>query len=184
MFEVEARARIHSSYADLLTRLENLQAEQEEEVYQVDTLFLPKGLSYGDIIPGMAVLRLRDQNGKMFFCVKRKPISQSIAIEHETIVENADELTKILDHINFAPVLVIKKKRRVFKLGQLSICADEIEKLGVFIEVEQLINDGSQAAQTLADLWKFLEELGVKEADRVTKGYDSLIYQLEQQKDQ
>lgn len=182
MFEVEVKARMHSSYADLLTRLEQLHAEQEKAVYQVDTLFLPKGLSYGDIIPGMAVLRVRDQNGKIFFCVKRKPISQSIAIEHETIVENADELTRILENINFAPILVIKKKRQVFKLGQLNICADEIEKLGVFIEVEQLINDESDAQQTLANLWKFLEELGVKEADRVTKGYDSLIYQLEKEK--
>lgn len=181
MFEVEVKARIHSSYQDLLVRLQKLGADQEKAVNQVDTLYLPQGLTYGDIVWGMPVIRIRDQDGTVFFCVKQKPNSELIAIEHETVVQNGDELRKIIETLNFTPVLVVKKKRQVYKLGQLSICADEVESLGVFIEVEQLVTDESQTTQVLAGLWQFLQQLGVSDADRVTNGYDSLIYKLQQE---
>ncbi len=176
MVEIEVKAYFHGSYAELLKQLETLGAQKEKELMQSDTIFLPTGMLYGELIPGMPVMRIRDQNGQFIFGMKQKPKNESIGIEHETIVENAAELIKILAAIGFSPALQVKKKRHEYHLDQITICADEVDGLGVFVEVEKLVDNESGTDNELANLWHFLSTLGVKEEDKVKHGYDTLIY--------
>lgn len=176
MLEIEVKAVFHGTYVELTQKLASIGAQKAKTVMQSDTIFLPTGMKYGDLIPGMPVMRIRNQDGRFIFGMKQKPKNESIGIEHETIVENADELTKILDAIGFQPALFVNKKRQEYRLDQVTICADEIEGLGVFIEVEKLVDDESKAESELAILWDFLSTLGVKEEDKVKHGYDTLIY--------
>lgn len=176
MLEIEVKAVFHGTYAELLSLLEQIGAKKAQQVTQSDTLFLPEGMKYGDLVPGMPVMRIRDQNGQYIFNVKRKPNTELIGIEHETIVADALELAKILEAIGFKPALSLKKKRQEYVHDQVTICADEVDGLGVFIEVEKLIDDESQAENELVHLWRFLGTLGVKEEDKIKNGYDTLIY--------
>lgn len=182
MLEIEVKAYFHGTYADLVKQLELLGAQKEKEVTQSDTLFLPAGMTYGDLVPGMPVMRIRNQNGQFIFNVKRKPNTESVGIEHETIVEDGDELAKILESIGYKPVLYIKKKRQEYHLDEITICADEVDGLGVFIEVEKLVDDASETHEELTNLWRFLSTLGVKEEDKVKHGYDTLIYRKQSNK--
>lgn len=176
MFEVEVKAIFHGTYMELISKLENLGAQKAKEVTQSDTIFLPIGMKYGDLIPGMPVMRIRDQDGRFIFGMKQKPQNESVSTEHETLVENADELIKILEAIGFKPALFVKKKRQEYHMDQVTICADEIDGLGVFIEVEKLVSEDVQTESELRNLWQFLETLGVKEEDKVKHGYDTLVY--------
>jgi adenylate cyclase class 2 len=57
----------------------------------------------------------------------------------------ADEMTRLLKHLGYRPVAVVRKHRRHFHLHRkefdLTICLDEVEGLGRFAEVEVLASE-------------------------------------------
>ena len=55
----------------------------------------------------------------------------------------------------------------------MEICLDVVEGLGTFIEVEAFADGKTEEVQER--LFAFLRTLGIKDEDRVTKGYDTLV---------
>lgn len=178
MQEVEVKARFNGTLLALKELLITHSAIEEHEWQQDDTIFLEKGMTFGDIRSGMPVPRVRTQNGQGVFTIKQKNYQNLLAaVELETHIDDAAEFTRMLDLMNFAPVLEVKKHRITFHLADMEICADEVAGLGVFIEVERMVPE-DQAIQVIQSaLWDFLEQLGMKTEDRVTKGYDNLLYE-------
>jgi adenylate cyclase class 2 len=76
--------------------------------------------------------------------------------------------------IGFYPAIRIVKIRRTGTLGDLSLCVDEVEHAGAFLEVERLVasNESGEAAQRRLD--EFVRSLDVP-VERTTDTYDSLI---------
>ena len=70
----------------------------------------------------------------------------------------------------------VKKIRRKAKFGGYEICLDEVERLGAFVELEKLTDDGADAAKVTEELLKTLEGFGLSREDRETRGYDTQIY--------
>jgi predicted adenylyl cyclase CyaB len=60
-------------------------------------------------------------------------------------------------------------------LGSDVICLDEVRDLGTFIELEK-ITEGEDPIKVQSELFAFLKSLGVREEDRVERGYDTLLY--------
>ncbi len=56
-------------------------------------------------------------------------------------IEDANEIAHMLERLGYAHGVPIKKTRQIAKYNQLEICIDEVDGLGIFIEVEQLTND-------------------------------------------
>lgn len=176
MREIEVKGSFAGTYEELQQKLVGLGAQSEKEVQQNDTIFLPKGTTFGDITRGMPVLRIRDENGEAIFTIKQKTENLLTAIELETKVDSATDFVRMLDLMNYAPVMELKKHRTLYKLEEFELCADEVEGLGVFIEVEQIADESADVDVIQARLWEFLARLGVKTEDRVTKGYDNLLW--------
>jgi adenylate cyclase class 2 len=68
----------------------------------------------------------------------------------------AEGMTRLLKHLGYRPVAVVRKHRRHFHLRRcdfdLTICIDEVEGLGRFAEVEILANDAdAPAARTVLE---------------------------------
>ena len=76
--------------------------------------------------------------------------------------------------MGFYPTIRIVKIRRTGKLGDLSLCVDEVKHAGAFLEVERLVasNESGEAAQRRLD--EFVRSLDVP-VERTTDTYDSLI---------
>jgi adenylate cyclase class 2 len=62
----------------------------------------------------------------------------------------ADEITRLLVHLGYRPVAVVRKRRRHFHLKKgdfdLTVCLDEVDVLGRFVEVEIVAPDEQDAA--------------------------------------
>jgi adenylate cyclase class 2 len=143
---------------------------------QYDRIFLPQGVKFSEIVPGVPVVRIRNQdNQKITLTLKKRILNELDKIEHEIIIDNELEASKMLENMNFYEVLTVNKKRKEGHFEDLSICVDEVDDLGTFVEAEKICED-DDGPKIQEELFCLLESLGIKREDRITNGYDTLIY--------
>jgi adenylate cyclase, class 2 len=67
--------------------------------------------------------------------------------------------------------------RRTGSLGDMVLCLDELDGLGVFLEVERMVPDGVPGEAVQAELSRFVASLGV-DAEQTSQTYDDLVRAL------
>jgi adenylate cyclase, class 2 len=171
--EVEVKYRVENGPG-----IERALAERglrlSEPVLQDDQAYAPVGWEYGMSKRGVPFARLRSQGGQCLFTVKQ-PIDNEMACrEHETLVEDRDQMHQALLLMGFRPTVRIVKTRRTANVGDLSICLDEVEHAGVFLEVEKVIGPGGSGSAVQTELDQFVRSFGVG-IERLHDTYDSLV---------
>lgn len=173
MKEIEVKARVTNKKA-LFDKLGALGIVLSEPISQKDRVFFPKGVEFAKRNREKA-LRIRDQDGTFIFTYKQPQKNNLDKIEYESKISDPEDLASICLELGFEETVRIQKIRQKGVYGDYEVCFDEVENLGAFIEVEKLSLDGdSEAIQ--ADLFAFLQTLGITEADRMHEGYDILLY--------
>lgn len=83
-------------------------------------------------------LRIRLVNGRAYLTYKGPRLSSEMKVRNEVEVEvlNAEKMQDILNYLDFKMIAVIKKVRRIYKVGNFKVSLDRVTKLGSFIEVE------------------------------------------------
>ena len=76
--------------------------------------------------------------------------------ELETAVGDGETLLAILKGLDFTELITVRKSRTVFTKGHITVCVDEVEGLGDFIEVEVMAEDGeaTRARETIETVAK------------------------------
>lgn len=141
-------------------------------VHQDDQAFAEVGWSYGQSKVGVAFARLRTQSGRHLFTLKKPVDNEMSCIEHETEIADRAQMHRAIEAMGFYPTVRIVKVRRVAAVGDLSLCVDEVEHAGLFMELERVTEEPGVTAQENLDL--FARSLGVELA-RTTDTYDSLV---------
>ena len=67
--------------------------------------------------------------------------------------------------------------RRTGSLGDMALCVDELDGLGVFLEVERMVPDGVPGEAVQAELSRFVTSLGI-DAEQISQTYDVLVRRL------
>jgi len=174
MKEVEVKAKV-KSLDKLQKKLEGKGAVFKEPQIQKDVIFLHKDSSRDRSRRGKVILRLRQTDEVNILTLKKQLGNELDNIEHEIVVDNWVAAKNIINLLDYDEVVRVYKVRKEGKLGDLSICLDEVRGLGDFIEVEKVVKKGN-SSKIQDELFSFLETLGVKYVDRVEEGYDSLVY--------
>lgn len=109
----------------------------------------------------MPFARLRTAGGRHLFTAKTSLTNEQACAEQETEVVDREQMHAALLAMGFRPTVRIVKTRRTARTGTWSLCLDEVEHAGVFLEVEQiLVGEGCvQASQR--ELAAFVTGLGV-----------------------
>ncbi len=177
--EIEVKAKVCDK-AKLEEALNGLGCVLSDPIRQEDTIYFDfsSGFTYDHPGPGLQVLRIRQQNnGKIIFTVKETLSNDLDCIEHETDISDSEEMKEILLMLGYTLAVEVKKNRRKANYGEYEICLDEVDGLGSFVEVEQITDE--ENSETIQDaLFEFLVKLGVAKEDRVTDGYDTMMYRL------
>ncbi len=179
--EIEVKAKLNNS-EKVISNLKKLGCVLSEPVTQHDTIFV--GDDYGAFDEFQAdknLLRVRETEGKFILTLKQPKSNEQDAIEHETEVKDAGEMREILQHMGLHEAVRVKKARMKTHYNEWEICLDEVDGLGLFIEVEKIADDPDVEA-VKNELFDFLKGLGIKPEDRITNGYDTLIYRLNKKK--
>lgn len=179
MREIEVKAKI-SDPKIIEARLLALGAKFSEPVMQEDSVYLQKGTAFEGITVDTPVLRIRVQTpGEVLLTYKHIRGEELDKQEHEVEISDAGEMRQILLLSGFYQVMAFAKRRRKCKLGEYEICLDKVEGLGDYVEIEKLLSDSAAAEDGQAvqkELFDFLRQLGVSDADKALSGYDVLIY--------
>jgi len=176
MKEIEIKAKLKDRGA-VMRKLTDLGCEFEPEVTQSDTVYSLVAGSVEVYMSNKNFLRLRVKNsGKVLFTIKQPQKNHLDKIEYETEVTSRDSMEKAILLMGYQKAVVVNKKRIVAHYEGCEICIDEIEGLGVFIEMEKLVEDGD-AEKIQEELFNFFETIGISRDDRIVFGYDILMLQ-------
>ncbi|NBE97465.1 class IV adenylate cyclase [Nonomuraea sp. KC401] len=141
---------------------------------QDDQAYAEAGWTYEQSKVGRAFSRLRTQDGRHLFTVKRPIDNEMACLEHETEVADREAMHQAIVAMGFYPTIRIVKVRRWCSIGELTICVDEVEHAGTFMEIERTVRQDESGAVVQAELDAFARGLGV-ELDRTSDTYDSLV---------
>ncbi|MBB6174929.1 adenylate cyclase class 2 [Nocardiopsis mwathae] len=173
MREIEAKYRVGDIEA-LLAALKQRGLEFSDPVRQDDQAYAQPGWDYGMPKTGSVFARLRTQDGRHTFTVKRPLSNEMECVEHETPVADRDQMHAAVMEMGFRPTVRITKTRRTATTAGMTLCLDEVEHAGYFLEVEMTVDDDRDGADAQAHLDTFVQELGIH-TERTTDTYDSLI---------
>lgn len=177
MKEIEVKAKI-KDFDNLRAKLAEIKCDLIGHFTQEDIIFLPEGVEFPDIKKGMAVVRVRNSNGIITLTLKKRITAENelIKLEKEIVVNDKQAAIDIVEHMGYHEVVRVNKERVEGKYDGMTICIDDVEQLGHFIEVEQLSEDDNDA-EIQESLFDFLQSLGVSKEDRIIKGYDTLMHE-------
>jgi len=133
--EVEIKLRVASA-RDAVDRIEKLGAVlhhprefEDNLVYDLPSRMLRKSKQ---------LLRLRRKGPAVTLTFKSKAPGEhrhKVYVEHETRVEDGDELRCILDALGYSPWYRYQKYRSIYRLEELEIAVDETP-IGCYVELE------------------------------------------------
>lgn len=177
MREIEVKASVENLNS-IVDALQAQGVEVSEPVTQHDVVYGPSGVD-GTADSNSAWLRVRSEmrNGEIVhtFTLKKSVTNQLDSIEHETVVENADELNRIIKLLGYELFSDLTKTRQKAHINEIEICIDHVHDLGYFVEAEKLTANEVDYSEVVAGLWALLESLGVSRENEITDGYDVLM---------
>jgi adenylate cyclase class 2 len=172
--EIELKYRVDDLEA-LLVALKSRGIELSEPVFQDDQAYAPAGWQFGDSKLGVSFLRLRTVQGRHYFTLKQPAGNTQDCLEYETQVDDRQAMHHAALHMGYRPTVRITKTRRTATLDDSSLCIDEVDGVGEFLELERMAPDHADAQAIQADLAAFVSSLGIA-ATRTDQTYDSLVH--------
>ena len=140
MREIELKYRVDDLEA-LLVALKSQGIELSEPVFQDDQAYAPAGWQFGDSKLGVSFLRLRTVQGCHYFTLKQPAGSAQDCLEYETQVTDRQAMHQAVLHMGYRPTVRIAKTCRTATLEDGSLCIDEVEGVGEFLELERMAPD-------------------------------------------
>ena len=181
-FEIEIKARI-SSRDEMKRKLKDAGATFTVSLTHEDAYYdLPPKLgSFADSDEALRIRTSRDNTTgeeTCYFTYKGKKIDTTTKSRREVDmkVESGSKMATILETLGFRKVIVVKKDRRMYKHGEISITLDEVEFLDdPFIEVEIIATEADGIQAPRERLFAFLDRLGIGKERSITLSYLELI---------
>ncbi len=182
MREIEIKLKVKNR-EELLRALTERGCVLSEKINQHDTIYShPTFYQAGNQMKeGAIVTRIRQQDDRTEFTLKQQQSHELDNNEYELAITDPVTMDKILKVLGFYPTSEVKKIRQTGKLEDYTVCLDQVEKLGNFIELEKLTDDTIDPVLVEEELFHTLESLGLSRNDQIKKGYDTLMFELDSQ---
>lgn len=158
MLEIELKARVSDLQA-VRERLITLQADLEGKVHEHD-LYL--NAPHRDFAETDEALRIRDTSGKCtvtYKGAKRRNFHLKAREEYNCDVASGKTMGSIFASLGFREVAEVKKWREYYHFRDATICLDQVEGLGEFVEIE--LSDPDSVDDPAGHVAMLAEELGV-----------------------
>lgn len=110
-------------------------------------------------------LRIRCQNEKTMVTYKGPKLSAcaKTRFEQETDISSFEDMTIIFEKLGFCQSGEVKKIRDEYTFGNIHICIDTVDNLGVFVELEEI---GENHKRIESELFALAEKIGLYKFER------------------
>jgi adenylate cyclase class 2 len=92
-------------------------------------------------------------------------------LEYSVGVDDTDSLSSILKSLGFEPIAKVTKKRTFFDLREITISIDDVEEVGLFLELESIAHQKDEMEIAKRAIFKVLGELGIEPEQSVRDSY-------------
>ena len=150
--EIEIKLKVDKSEHERILNLVKNTAKYKNTVKQIDTYYSLKDKN--------SWLRTRNENGKCIFNLKKK-INNSHYEKYDVLIDNLNNLNKILEELNVNELGTIIKERTIYVYeNKYEFSFDNVESIGLFIEIE-IINQVGNYEEDTYDLLNLMKELKI-----------------------
>lgn len=145
-------------------------------VRQDDQAYAESTWTFGMAKIGRRFARLRTENGCHTCTVKIPKTGEQDCSEDEWPVTDRAEADRLLRAQGFRPTTHISKSRRTAHWGPVTLCLDDVDGLGTFLEAEMLVDDDQDGPDLQDQLRHRLAALGLA-LTPVAATYDTLLHE-------
>lgn len=177
MQEIEIKVRVNNLQEAQLA-FETLGCVFSASKSQKDRIYIPEASTFPHLRKGDCALRLRTveqwSTTTHLFTLKQKTANGLAKIEKETKIDDPEQMHEAILLLGYKEVSRVQKSRKSCVYKNMTICLDEVAELGSFVEIEMMWDAPEQLQ---AEMMTFLTQLGVHYLERITVGYDILMFQ-------
>ncbi|MFB6095785.1 MAG: class IV adenylate cyclase [Haloferacaceae archaeon] len=182
MYEVEVKVR--ADHERVRERLADLGADPVGGVRQVDTYYDAPHRDFAETDEVLRIRRETDLDGSAGTeshsrarVTYKGPLIEAASKtreEHETAVDDGEELDAVFRGLGFEPAATVEKERERFRLRGYTVTLDALADLGEFVEVER------EAAETEVEpvregAYDVLRDLGLDPGAQIRTSYLGLL---------
>jgi len=166
--EIEAKLKVES-HKEIVEKLAELGAEFIEQQMQTDYYFDDADRTLTKADRCLRLRRLLTGNREKILLTykgakQKNQLKKRLEIEIE--IEDGDSGRRLFSELGYKQVLVIEKKRRIWRLDRCEVALDELPLLGRFVEIE-----GPEEGK-IAEVQK---NLGLAHLPHIRESYASLM---------
>jgi len=169
MIEVEIKVRIKNK-EEIAEKLKKLGFKFIKKKFQEDIYF--NGIDR-DFRKTDEALRIRDDNGTYYVTYKGPKIDRISKTREEIEVRIGDKekMRLIFKKLGFREVRPIRKVREIYKKDDITASIDDVEGLGLFLELEKNIYNINEKDEALKELMEILKALNISKDNTIRKSY-------------
>lgn len=164
--------------AALKAKLEQLGAKPSEPTRQIDAYY---NAPHRDFLAPEAIsewLRIRTENRGSSINFKRwHPVDALIkthADEYETNVDDVEAIRRLLEALDFSPLVTVDKTREEYKLPEIEVVFDHVADAGDFVEFE-FKADAANVEDATEQLEQFIASLNIELGEPINRGYPHIL---------
>ncbi|OLS31199.1 MAG: hypothetical protein ThorAB25_04600 [Candidatus Thorarchaeota archaeon AB_25] len=179
-FEVEIKVPIESS-EEMKQKLLDFGASQLNSEVQVDMYFDHPCRSFQETDEAVRVrtrkpldeaeLELSHAPIELTYKGPKIDLKTKTRLEYSVNINDATAITAILEHLGFKSVATVSKKRTFFNLREITISIDDVEHVGLFLEMESIAHEKSEIESAKRIIFDLLDELGIDQEQSVRASY-------------
>jgi len=179
-FEVEVKVPIMNS-EDMKQKLLDSGAKKMNSEIQVDTYYDHPCRSFQDTDEAVRVRERKPIDGTELdtshapneLTYKGPKIDQETKtrLEYSLDLEETSAITAILENLSFKPVAMVTKRRTFYTLREITISIDDVEHVGLFLELESIAHDNDEMESAKDVIFDILKGLDVDPDQTVRDSY-------------
>lgn len=179
MKEIEVVVAVENSKEEIIEILSRFDYKGEKEIH--DTYYydpLRKNLQPEDDLRLNETFRVRKNKGKCFLTYKKQHFDGKLWIysdEYETEIVDGDVIEKIINLLGFEILIQVNNKRRVYTYNEFEIELEDVENLGIFIEVEKLSKTAKDEMKIKEEIREFIRSLKLKNVRELNIGKNQCL---------
>ncbi|OWT33065.1 adenylate cyclase [Methanobrevibacter sp. 87.7] len=163
MIEVEAKAKINN-FDDVRDKIEKLGAKLVKIEHQEDLYFNSPIVDFADTDEALRIRKTNtDTENNLFITYKGPKIDKKSKTreEIEMEIEDKEKCRKIFKHLGFVEAREVIKDREIFKYKNYELSLDHVKGLGPYMEIEILVEDGTDYNDAQKGLFDLFAKLGI-----------------------
>lgn len=180
MKEIEILVEVLEEEEKILERLREFDYHGEKEV--VDIYYydpLRNNLKPNSNLQLNECARIRTKNNEVSITYKVDKFDENgnwlYSDEYETKVESLEMIKEIFNRLGLKELLCIKNRKKTFMFKNYEIVLENVENLGIFLEVEYCTNEDVDVSLVKKEIQEFIDSLKLNVSKELNMGKPEMM---------